>query len=176
MIKYPLKFRTKTHSTMHLKILFASLAICSLLTTTALAQALPSYVPTNGLVGWWPLDNSAIDASSNGDDGVLYRAVPEIDRYGISNTAKAFCAKISKSIAMRSKSQRLHSMALWLTGLAQNEDSPRSLYSCCHARDMKKFQNKNKLYSHCYVAHDWWRVGDRPFLLVSEPHLKAIQA
>ena len=32
------------------------------------AQTIPAYVPTNGLVGWWPLDGNGNDLSSNGNN------------------------------------------------------------------------------------------------------------
>jgi hypothetical protein len=37
-----------------------------------LAQAqIPSYVPTNGLVGWWPFNGNANDESGNGNHGTV---------------------------------------------------------------------------------------------------------
>jgi hypothetical protein len=30
------------------------------------AQTLPDYLPTNGLVGWWPFNGNANDESGNG--------------------------------------------------------------------------------------------------------------
>lgn len=51
---------------------------------------IPSYVPTNGLVGWWPLNSNAIDISGNNYNGVNVGAVPAIDRNGISNSCLYF--------------------------------------------------------------------------------------
>jgi hypothetical protein len=31
----------------------------------------PSYVPTNGLVGWWPFNGNANDESGNGNNGTV---------------------------------------------------------------------------------------------------------
>ena len=31
----------------------------------------PSYVPSNGLVGWWPFNGNANDESGNGNNGVV---------------------------------------------------------------------------------------------------------
>ncbi len=47
-------------------LLFGAIA----LSINAFAQ-LPSYVPTNGLVGWWPFDNNANDLSGNNNDGIV---------------------------------------------------------------------------------------------------------
>ena len=35
-----------------------------------LLRTLPSYVPTNGLVGWYPFNGNTNDESGNGNDGV----------------------------------------------------------------------------------------------------------
>jgi len=50
----------------------------------------PSYVPTNGLVGWWPFNGNANDESGNGNNGANYGAVLTLDRYGSSNSAYSF--------------------------------------------------------------------------------------
>jgi hypothetical protein len=43
----------------------------------------PSYVPTDGLVGYWPLNGEANDESENGcGDGVIYGATAGYDRFG----------------------------------------------------------------------------------------------
>ncbi|MCX8479542.1 MAG: T9SS type A sorting domain-containing protein [Chitinophagales bacterium] len=48
---------------------------------------LPSYVPTNGLVGWWPFCGNANDESGNGNNGVVTGATLAADRFGNSNLA-----------------------------------------------------------------------------------------
>ena len=53
-------------------------------------QNLPSYVPTNGLMGWWPLDGNANDISGNGYNGTAYGVSSTSDRYGNSNSAYSF--------------------------------------------------------------------------------------
>jgi hypothetical protein len=47
-------------------ILLASLAF----SINAFAQV-PSYVPTNGLQGWWPFSGNANDGSTNGYNGTV---------------------------------------------------------------------------------------------------------
>ena len=49
---------------------------------------LPSYVPTNGLVGYWPFNGNANDESGNGNNGTVNGAVLTNDRFG--NTDKAY--------------------------------------------------------------------------------------
>lgn len=55
------------------------------------AQAqIPSYVPSNGLVGWWPFNGNANDESGNGNNGVVNGATMSNDRNGIANSAYYF--------------------------------------------------------------------------------------
>ena len=41
------------------------------MTIATLAQNVPSYVPANGLVGWWPFAGNANDESGNGNNGLV---------------------------------------------------------------------------------------------------------
>jgi len=61
----------------------------------SIAQNIPSYVPTNGLVGWWPFNGNANDESGNGKNGVLNSgnngtALYTIDRNGFKSAALSF--------------------------------------------------------------------------------------
>ena len=56
---------------------------------TAHAQ-LPDYLPTEGLVGWWPFNGNANDESGNGNDGVVTGATLTTDRFGSVNSAYNF--------------------------------------------------------------------------------------
>ena len=58
-------------------------------TLTAFAQV-PSHVPTNGLVGYWPFNGNANDESGNGNNGTVNGAIPTIDRNGFANKAYSF--------------------------------------------------------------------------------------
>ncbi len=52
------------------------------------AQNVPSYVPTNGLVGWWPFNGNANDESGIGNNGTVNGATLVADRFG--NAGKAY--------------------------------------------------------------------------------------
>ncbi len=56
---------------MKTKILLLTAAACLFGATASMAQTVPSYVPTNGLVGWWPFNSNANDESGNGNNGVV---------------------------------------------------------------------------------------------------------
>jgi hypothetical protein len=50
----------------------------------------PSYVPSNGLVGWWPFNSNANDESGNGNNGTVNGATLTLDRNGVANCAYGF--------------------------------------------------------------------------------------
>ena len=60
-----------------------------LLAFSTLAQV-PNYVPTNGLVGWWPFNGNANDESGNGNNGTVNGATLTSDRNGLVNKAYYF--------------------------------------------------------------------------------------
>jgi len=67
-------------------LLFIILIICG---TSFFAQV-PNYVPTNGLVGWWPFNGNANDESGNGNNGTVNGASLTTDRFGNANSAYSF--------------------------------------------------------------------------------------
>ena len=64
-----------------------SIIAALLLAASGAFAQVPSYVPTNGLVGWWPFNGNANDESGNGYNGNINGAVLTADRNGISNKA-----------------------------------------------------------------------------------------
>lgn len=50
----------------------------------------PSYLPSNGLVGWWPFNGNANDESGNGINGTVNGATLTNDRFGNANKAYDF--------------------------------------------------------------------------------------
>ena len=64
---------------------FATMSIASL----SVAQV-PNYVPSNGLIGWWPFNGDAKDQSVNANDGTVNGATLVADRNGNLNSAYSF--------------------------------------------------------------------------------------
>jgi hypothetical protein len=60
------------------------------MTIATMAQNVPNYVPTNGLVGWWPFTGNANDESGNGNNATVNGAVLTSDRFGNSNAAYSY--------------------------------------------------------------------------------------
>ena len=50
----------------------------------------PNYVPSNGLVGWWPFNGNANDESGNRNNGTVNGATLTSDRSGNANMAYYF--------------------------------------------------------------------------------------
>lgn len=58
--------------------------------TTMMAQSTPSYIPSNGLVGWWPFNGDAKDESGKNNHGTVTGATLAADRFGNPNKAYSF--------------------------------------------------------------------------------------
>jgi hypothetical protein len=72
-----------------MKKLNLTLLLAVFFTAFSFAQV-PAYVPTNGLVGWWPFNGNANDESGNGNNGTVNGATLTTDRNGVANRAYSF--------------------------------------------------------------------------------------
>jgi hypothetical protein len=85
----------------------------------AFAQV-PSYVPTNGLVGWWPFNGNTNDESGNGNNLINNSCLFNIDRFGISNHAvdlvgpNRYLGATSESIQPAISNGLNSSVSLWI--------------------------------------------------------------
>jgi len=61
--------------------------VCSIQFITA---QVPNYVPTNGLVAYYPFNGNANDASGNNNNGTVNGATLTTDRFGNANSAYSF--------------------------------------------------------------------------------------
>jgi hypothetical protein len=66
------------------------LLVLFLIGINVLTAQVPSYVPTNGLVGYWPFNGNANDESGNGNNGIVNGATLTSDRLGAPNSAYNF--------------------------------------------------------------------------------------
>lgn len=76
----------------------------------------PDYVPTDGLVGWWPFNGNANDESINGNNGVNNGALLVSDRDGNLNSAYSFESGnyyISVPNSMSTQFNNVISVSLW---------------------------------------------------------------
>ena len=64
--------------------------VCFLLLSNLVLTQIPTYIPQDGLVGWWPFNGNANDESDYTNDGIVYGATLTQDREGNLNTAYNF--------------------------------------------------------------------------------------
>lgn len=66
--------------------------VLAALTTIApvVAQTVPDYVSTNGLVSWYPFTGNANDFSGNNNHATVNEAMLTTDRFGVGNAAYSF--------------------------------------------------------------------------------------
>ena len=87
------------------------------LTTQTLFAQVPSYVPTEGLVGYWPFTGNANDQSGNGNNGTVNGATLTADRFGNPNSTYSFNG-INNSISVSNSQQLLNlsnfSYSVWV--------------------------------------------------------------
>ena len=74
---------------MRIKLMTLCMALCCLC-LNAFAQNVPDYVPTEGLVAWYPFNGNASDESGNEQDGEIVGAQLTVDRFGLSESAYSF--------------------------------------------------------------------------------------
>jgi hypothetical protein len=108
---------------MKTKSLIAALLLAA---SSAFAQV-PSYVPTNGLVGWWPFNGNANDESGNGNNGTVNGAMLTSDRFGIANNAYNFNGssnyiEISSSPSINVSTN--YSISVWLNANIWSFNAP----------------------------------------------------
>ena len=73
-----------------MKRMFLILALSILFIPTGISQDLPSYVPTDGLVAYYPFNGNANDASGNGNNGTVSGALLTADKDGDAEKAYEF--------------------------------------------------------------------------------------
>ena len=69
---------------------YVKLIVVLVFASNVMAQNIPSYVPKDGLVGWYPFNGNANDESGNKHHGTVIGATPTIDRFGQENKAYYF--------------------------------------------------------------------------------------
>jgi hypothetical protein len=106
------------------KNLFLTIAATLGLTAVTMAQNVPSYVSTNGLIGWWPFTGNANDESGNGNNGTVNGATLTTDRFGNVNNAYNFDGVDDyNEIDVNSLLQNGLSISVWIRSNLPNSQS-----------------------------------------------------
>jgi hypothetical protein len=102
---------------------YLSLLFIALSTLTLVAQV-PSYVPTNGLVGWWPFSGNANDLSGNGYHLTNSNVSFGNDRNNSPNSAAYFSGNSSQLISQTTFSEFTatpnQSYSFWFKNVSSN--------------------------------------------------------
>ena len=64
--------------------------VFALTSLNAFSQTVPSYLPTNGLIAYYPFNGNANDVSGNGNNGNVFSTGLGIDRFGNNNNSYDF--------------------------------------------------------------------------------------
>jgi hypothetical protein len=95
-------------------VLLSIACILNELPNQLLAQ-LPDYLPSNGLVAWYPFNGNANDESGNGNNGLLGNVVSTIDRLGHPNGAYDMNSSfINLSSNIRIQNGQNHTIGAWV--------------------------------------------------------------
>ena len=85
-------------------------------TLLSASAQVPGYVPSSGLVGWWPFNGNANDASGNGNNGTVNGASLTTDRFGIVDNAYSFDGlnDFIQSDTISSLNSSINSISTWI--------------------------------------------------------------
>jgi hypothetical protein len=102
---------------------------------------IPSYVPNNGLVGWWPFNSNANDDSGNGFNGTVSGATLTTDRFGNNNSAYNFSD--NQQITIPNSANQNHypiSVSLWYNPSTHPTGTNTNIFSKYVAASWNGFQ------------------------------------
>ena len=144
------------------RLLHALSALCLF---TSLSAQVPNYVPTNGLVGWWPFSGNANDESGNGNNGTVNGATLTEDRFG--NTDQAFDFDGASYIRVLDNGASLDLMGDFTLSCWA---SAESLTQAGHSMIMKHIGNQNNDGTYIFVVGDPLGVGSYYLVAQATPN------
>jgi hypothetical protein len=100
------------------------------MTIATMAQNVPNYVPTNGLVGWWPFNGNANDESGNGNNGTVNGATLTNDRFSSVNSAYQFdgISSYIQTTASGFLGQHARTFSFWINTSSASHQAPIDFY------------------------------------------------
>ena len=138
-----------------MKKLFLNLTLVFFVIPFGISQDLPSYVPTNGLVAYYPFNGNANDASGNGNHGTVNGATLTPNRNDIQNSSYGFDG-LDNYISINSNNNQLDffgncciTISAWIK--LDNNDNQYSIltnsdYNNIHQQYALKVDSNSKLY------------------------------
>jgi Concanavalin A-like lectin/glucanases superfamily/Secretion system C-terminal sorting domain len=146
-----------------MKKIILLLTIGVALTTQTLLAQVPSYVPSNGLVGYWPFNGNANDQSGNNLNGTVTGATLTMDRFGNTNSAYNFNG-ISNKIEVNDNSQlqlTTFTVSLWVNATSgyslvnKSNWSDGSLETFNIGLGTNLLNSSIKMNSNCFAGQGW---------------------
>lgn len=131
-------------------------AVASLgLATASFAQNVPSYVPSNGLVGWWPFNGNANDESGNGNNGTVNGATLSSDRFGNANKAYSFDGISNEILVLHSNSLNILplTISVWFKTINQEQNKMLVNKYGCQTLNGYSFNLNNSKSSAYYYSN-----------------------
>jgi hypothetical protein len=113
----------------HFTILIVLITLCTIVS----GQSLPNYLPSNGLVGWWPFNGNANDESGNGNNGTVNGATLITDRFGNANKAYSFDGLTNEIVVPHNNALNVLpiSISVWFrTSVSQSNKMLVNKYVC----------------------------------------------
>ena len=131
-----------------------------LITPWIISAQVPNYVPTNGLVGWWPFNGNAIDESINNNDGTVNGATLTSDRNGVANSAFNFDG-INQKIIIPDNNNLSFPNATFTTSYWVNIQTPITNGSAilCKYGITNDFEYGNFIYSSSSVSFSTYNLN-----------------
>ena len=99
------------------------LLFIAIIATFSLFSQIPSYVPTSGLVGWYPFNGNANDLSGGNNNGTVNGATLATDRNGYSNKAYSFDGVNDNIIINNSFDESSKSINVWINPFIVNSST-----------------------------------------------------
>jgi hypothetical protein len=139
----------------HLPLSSLFLTSLTVLTVLSANAQVPSYVPTNGLVGYWPFNGNANDESGNGNNGTVNGATLAADRFGIADKAYSFDGtsdfiEVSNSTGLNLIGEM--SMSAWVKSNGYNNQNYQTIL--CKAESYWVWEYLMTLSYHVGVIHE----------------------
>ncbi len=123
----------------------------------AFAQV-PSYVPTNGLLGWYPFNGNANDLSLNSNNGTVNGATLTSDRFGNSNYAYSFNG-INNYISIGAITLQSFAISSWIYNSSVNPSNLSAIFSNLNSTPYKglefRVQPDSTLMLVCGIGINW---------------------
>ena len=95
---------------------------------TSFSQTIPSYVPTTGLLGWYPFSGNANNALGTGKNGSVIGPVLTTDRFGNTNSAYYFNGMLDHIVidtAFFNNGWSDYTISLWMN--SDTADNPNNV-------------------------------------------------